>query len=159
MRGARGGRFDRLAARLFVEGGEILRRVCGFLLGREHEVVARCFPEFPVGLVAGSEVDAVQRALGQDEVRFRIGKDLFVIDGAGDHGGDALGFAGWLLFHLLLVGVEQIGLRLGQLGGGEAIVDRATEFLLHNGHDLLPAVVRGGDVDGAEFEVIKEDAV
>ena len=33
---------------------------------------------------------------------------------------------------------------------------RAAEFLLDDGHGFLPAVIGGGDVDGAEFEVVEE---
>ena len=54
----------------------------------------------------------------------------------GEHGGDAFGLAGGLLFHLLFVGVEQVGLGFGEFGIGETVVDGAAEFLFEDRHRL-----------------------
>ena len=68
------------------------------------------------------DVDGVEALLGEFEVGFRSGEHRVVVDGAGEHGGDAVGLAGGFLFDLLFVGVEQVGFGLGEFGLGEAVI-------------------------------------
>ena len=156
---ARDRRFDRIALRGFENFCEILFRIRWWFLGGEDQMVTRRLPKFAECLMAGFGVDRIEPALGDGEIGLRFGEHRVVVDRAGEHGGDAFGLAGCLLFHLLFVAVDQIRFRFGEFRFGKSMLDRAAKFALENRHDLAPAVVGGGDVDRPELDVVEEDFV
>ena len=107
-RGARLRCLDRLSARLLEQRRKICFPVLRRFLGGQDQVETRGVPEFQKCLVTGRGVHLFENLRGDRKVSLGVGKHRFAVYGAGENGGDAFGLAGRLLFHLLLIGVEEV---------------------------------------------------